>query len=85
MATIINIADTSRSSSLKPGLPGDIARLDLNEVGESILDTVAGAIRLPLPNAAAIVLAFDALRAVAEAHGLDATALWIGSDPQPEI
>lgn len=80
MATIIHIADVPRSSSVKPGLPGDIPALDLAEMGERILDLVVGETRLCLPNAAGLVLAFDALRAVAESHGLDAACLWIGSD-----
>jgi len=53
--------------------------LNLADLGETILDTVTGATRAPLPNAAGIVLAFDALRAVAASHGLDVQALWQGS------
>lgn len=54
----------------------DILPLDLAELGETILDTVTGAARASLPNAAGIALAMTALRAVAESHGLDADGLW---------
>ena len=57
----------------------DIPALDLAELGERLLDEVTGATRAPLPNAAGIVLAMTALRAVAASHGLDAHALWQGS------
>lgn len=77
MATIFAIhpADQPATSSLKAGLPGDIPSLDLAELGERILDLMVSEFRAPLPNAAGIVIAMDALRAVAELHGLDATAL----------
>jgi hypothetical protein len=83
MATIIAIhtADQPEKSSLKPGLPGEIPSLDQAELGERILDLMVSEFRAPLPNAAGIVIAMDALRAVAASHGLDATSLWIGSDP----
>lgn len=82
MATIRIIAGTDRESA-EPAR--DLPTLDLAELGERILDTVAGTTRLPLPNAAAIVLAYDALRAVATSHSLDPACLWIGSEPRDEI
>lgn len=61
----------------------DILAFDAAELGESILDIVTGHMRHAIPNAAAIVLAFEGLRTVAASHGLDAACLWIGSDPDP--
>ncbi|QCK87456.1 hypothetical protein E8L99_17670 [Phreatobacter aquaticus] len=60
----------------------DIPAIDSRELGERLLDEVVGFTRLSLPNAAAIVLAMDALRDVAASQGLDAACLWIGSDKQ---
>jgi len=54
----------------------DIMPLDLAEAGERILDLMVNETRASLPNAAGIVLAMTALRAVAESHGLDADGLW---------
>ncbi|MCA0318473.1 MAG: hypothetical protein LCH88_10420 [Proteobacteria bacterium] len=59
----------------------DILSLDLAEAGERILDLMVSETRASLPNAAGMVLAMTALRAAAEAHGLDADGLWRGSKP----
>lgn len=64
--------------------PAAIRPLNKADLGERLLDEVVGFTRVSLPNAAAIVLAFEGLRAVADAHGLDAACLWIGSDADPK-